>query len=67
VIWVENLKVRDHFVDVDTNRRLILKWIFKNMYMVHSGELDLSGSQKGGVNIAMELCISKMVENFVTK
>jgi len=38
------LEGRDHLGDVVTDRRLILKWVFKNMYMVQGRELDFSGS-----------------------
>jgi hypothetical protein len=38
------LEERDHLVDVGTDRRLILKCIFKNTYMVQGCELDFSGS-----------------------
>jgi len=38
------LEGRDHLGDVVTDRRLIIKWIFKNMYMVQGCELDFSGS-----------------------
>jgi hypothetical protein len=37
------LDVRNHLGDAVTDR-LILEWIFKNMYMVQGCELDFSGS-----------------------
>jgi len=37
------LDIRNHLGDVVTYR-LILEWIFKNMYMVQRCELDFPGS-----------------------
>jgi hypothetical protein len=41
VRWVENLTVRNHFGDTDTDRRLILKWFFNNIYMVQGCKQDV--------------------------
>lgn len=38
------LEGRDHLGDVVTDRRLILKCKFKNMYIMQGCELDSSGS-----------------------
>jgi hypothetical protein len=40
---VRKLEGRDHLGNEVTDRRLILKWIFKNTYMVQGCELDFSG------------------------
>jgi len=49
------LEGRDHLGDVVTDRRLILKWVFKNMYMVQGCEQDFSGLWQSSVAGLCEL------------